>query len=124
MNKKFVFIIIITLLVIQLVGCYTETVSLKLIYDVGETKFIEVSSDVDQYILPTPSKEGYTFLGWKDELGKVAEYGIWDKSFKKNLTAVWSANTYLLTLDYNNESNKTEMRNVTFDSYVYLLSLL
>ena len=45
------------------------------------------------YTHPTPSREGYTFIGWFDEAGNEYTDGKWAHTADVTLTARWSENT-------------------------------
>ncbi len=50
-------------------------------------------------VLPTPTRAGYTFLGWYDGEDRLIESGIWNTVGDITVTAKWSKNTYTVTLD-------------------------
>ena len=51
------------------------------------------------YSLPTPTRTGYTFLGWYDAAGKKVENGTWTATSAATYTAKWSVITNKITLD-------------------------
>ena len=66
-------------------------------------------------ILPTPTRQGYTFQGWSDGQKTYAGGSEYVVTGKATLTAVWQQNVveYTVTLDYANDGEtKTEMRTV------------
>ena len=68
------------------------------------------------FTLPTPTKTGYTFLGWfkGEELVVNGKYYYLDNL---SLTAKWKANNYELTLDVNGGSVLDQTKiNVTYDA--------
>ncbi len=69
--------------------------------DGGTIESKEVKVTVGEgYTLPTPTREGYTFGGWKDENGvEYALTGTWEKESNVVLKAYWTANTYKITFD-------------------------
>lgn len=44
------------------------------------------------FILPTPTREGYTFAGWYDENGNLVTSGTWSLTGNVTLTPSWTAN--------------------------------
>jgi len=67
-----------------------------------------------EYVLPEPTRVGYTFGGWFYNGNKV-ESGAWKIDANATLTALWTKNLYTVTFDANggvcDESSKT----VTYD---------
>ena len=64
-----------------------------------------------------PSKEGYTFSGWKATNGIIYEAGdIYIADEPTKLTAQWIAKTYSITFDANGGSVSTASKTVTYDS--------
>ena len=51
------------------------------------------------YTLPTPTRKGYTFLGWYQGVMKVTD-GTWRKTSNITLTAKWQINDYDITYDF------------------------
>ena len=85
-------------------GGYIDTVEKSLTYE-------EVYGN-----LPTPIRNGYTFTGWYDSDGKIIKStDIFKKLEHQELTARWTANTYIITLVYGNGISNTT-RKVTYDS--------
>jgi uncharacterized repeat protein (TIGR02543 family) len=68
----------------------------------------------DKYTLPTVTREGYTFHGWKDSSGNVVESGTWN--FENNLTLVpdLRAITKTITLDADGGSVDSTTVSVTY----------
>ena len=62
---------------------------------------IDVTYDV-QYTLPTPTKTGYTFLGWFSGSTQY-ESGAWSGLSDVTLTASWQANSYTVTYEDTNK---------------------
>ena len=52
------------------------------------------------YILPTPTRTGYTFNGWYDGSSKVSS-GTWNRTSDLSLKASWTAINYKVTFDAN-----------------------
>ncbi len=75
----------------------------------GDLDESEASVTYDQpYKLPIPTREGHTFLGWYlDETQLTDEKGVpvsdknWTYTEGKTVTAHWSANAYMLTVEKN-----------------------
>ena len=63
--------------------------------DVDETT-ITINYD-SSYVLPTPTKSGYIFDGWYDDLTKVDNSGTWKYTTNKTFTAHWLIVTYSIT---------------------------
>ena len=63
-----------------------------------ETTSIEVTKG-EEYRLPTPSRVGYNFLGWKNGDENFSSIGIWGLKDDVTLTARWESKTYNVTLD-------------------------
>jgi uncharacterized repeat protein (TIGR02543 family) len=55
----------------------------------------------EEYDLPVPTREGYTFLGWFDLQGKKYDKGVWYGLSNIELTASWQANHYSVSFDMN-----------------------
>ncbi|MBR5329542.1 MAG: InlB B-repeat-containing protein, partial [Firmicutes bacterium] len=53
----------------------------------------------DEITLPTPTREGYTFGGWKDSEGVAAEKIAAGSTGNKEFTATWDAIEYGITYD-------------------------
>lgn len=51
------------------------------------------------YTLPTPTRKGYTFLGWYQGVMKVTD-GTWRKTSNITLTAKWQINDYDISYDF------------------------
>ena len=84
-----------------------------------ETKTGDYGSD---FLLPGSTKTGYRLLGWSNgavTLGVATSYTI---AGDIQLTAVWEANTYTLTLDANGGSCTTASKSVTYNSTVGALT--
>ena len=72
------------------VNSYTVQLNVNGGVGVIENK-LDVTYD-EAFTLPTPSRKGYTFLGWYDGDTKY-ESGTWKHEGNVSLTAKWSANT-------------------------------
>ena len=74
----------------------------------------------EDFVLPTPERKGYTFLGWYDLYSQVdkIESGVYKRTGDMWLIAHWEANTYKITLDLGGGTLKNYPSNVievTFD---------
>ena len=69
-----------------------------------ETTSIEVTKG-EEYRLPTPSRVGYNFLGWKNGDENFSSIGIWGLKDDVTLTARWESKTYNVTLDTQGGTN-------------------
>ncbi len=79
----------------------TYTVALRAEGGTIEVSSVEVTYN-ENYTLPTPTRVGYTFIGWKDETGTAyATTGVWTQESGVTLIAQWTTSTYTLTLDAN-----------------------
>lgn len=99
-------------------------------YSTGGGETLAPSKNVtfdSPYTLEIPKKTGYTFWGWFEKYGgggvqftneKAESINNWDKTENKTFYAKWTANTYMVTYDYqgatgnNSEANAT----VTYNS--------
>ena len=78
--------------------------------------------------LPTPTREGYTFLGWYNSNDVKYDSGKWVLPSNTTLTAKWDANSYTITYEntsksgsnYVYSSNNTS-QTVTFDKDTTLI---
>ncbi len=68
-----------------------------------------------EYTLPTLTKKGYEFGGWKNGQELVATSGVWTIDSDVKLTAVWTAKTYEVALNKNDGTAAPETKTVTFD---------
>ena len=76
--------------------------------------------------LPSVTRDGYDFAGWKNEKDKVFKAGntsgeaFWDddeKEFYADLTAQWTTNKYMVTFDANGgDTPVPTTKEVTYDS--------
>ena len=67
----------------------------------------------EYYTLPTPTKTGYTFLGWYDEDDNLVKNGVWSEDEDVTLVAAWKATEYTVTLE--DTHHYTGNITVTFD---------
>ena len=75
------------------------------------------------YSLPTPTKLGYTFLGWYDGSTKVLQESKWNYSSDKNLIAKWEATKYTIYYVLNGGTNNSlNPKSYTIESDTILLS--
>lgn len=72
--------------------------------ELDETVF-EIRYD-DSYVLPTPTRLGYKFDGWKGNSGLVSQSGTsWKYTDVTSLTAQWSILNYSITYELNGGTN-------------------
>ena len=71
----------------------------------------EVAEGAAYGTLPTPTKDGYTFNGWKDGSTTVSASTIMGTS-NVRLTADWTQKKHSITFDYNDGTGKKESREV------------
>ena len=89
---------------------------------VGDEFIGNITITYDQgYTLPTPTRTGYTFLGWFDGKNKV-EGGVWNIARNTTLVAHWQANTYTVTFETGMDQ-EIEPIEVTFGEKYTLPSL-
>ena len=75
------------------------------------------------FVIPNPTKYGYTFIGWEgsdlDEPTKnlVIQFGTVGN---KHYRALWKANEYKIYLDYNGGTGYQDVVNVSYESYFTL----
>ena len=71
-----------------------------------------------EFTLPTPTKPGYTFLGWYDEDDKLVEDVIWTRLCNTQFHAKWQENEKVkVTFDANGGSLDISEENVVIGSY-------
>ena len=95
----------------------------KLTFDVSggdlDNRTMEVTFGQPIGQMPTPVREGYTFVGWIDREGNMFTadtiYSVAGNTF---LIAVWKANTYTLYLDANGGVIEPSEVAVIFDSVI------
>ena len=67
-----------------------------------------------EYVLPTPTRTGYTFDGWY--LGNERIYdGVWNYEENLVLSAKWTANSYTVYFDKNGGTLSSSYITVTYD---------
>ena len=71
------------------------------------------------YTLRTPTRTGYTFLGWYNGENKV-DGGIWKLTSGLSLKAEWQVKTYNVTFNANEGNCSTTSLTATFDEYLTL----
>lgn len=84
----------------------TYIISFDLDGGTGVNDTLEVIYD-DEYILPTPTKQGYTFMGWYNGSTKVTS-GIWQKTSSLDLKAKWTIANYNINYVLNGGVNNTD----------------
>lgn len=88
--------------------------------DAGDSLIGDVTVTYDQvYTLPTPTRTGYTFIGWFNGDNKVELNGVWKIENSTTLVAHWQANTYTVTFETGTEE-EIEPMEVTFGE-LYIL---
>ena len=94
-----------------------NTYKVTLVYNNGTTnEEKEITYDSEYGVLPTPVKEGYTFLGWYTTGGiNVDSTTILKNAKDHTLNAQWKANTYIITFIFGNGENNVT-KEVIFDS--------
>lgn len=66
----------------------------------GSTSDITFNVDYGTYItLPTPTRDGYSFMGWVDTNGKSYSSGTWTNAYDTTLIAKWEDNQITVKLD-------------------------
>lgn len=81
----------------------------------GYVDYSSMSATYDSTVtLPTPTRTGYTFVGWYNGNTLVAN-GTWKHTTDLSLIASWVANTYTLTLNANGGSGSPATMTVTYD---------
>ena len=76
---------------------------------------IDVVFDTSVGQLPVPSRVGYTFDGWYDEVGNVyTAETVYTAAKDVLLIAEWTANTYTITLDYNDGVTESTTLKVSY----------
>ena len=83
---------------IRIANTYTATFS----YGNGSSDTTTTATYAAALTLPTqPTRTGYTFGGWNDGTSTFAAGITYNYASAKTFTAVWTLNTYILTLDSN-----------------------
>ena len=67
------------------------------------------------FVLPTPTRTGYTFNGWYNG-ATLVEAGTWNYDTDLTLVASWTPNTYTLTFDANGGTGVDSTQTVTYNS--------
>ena len=108
-NKLLYSLVIISILSLFLAGCKDKKYQVKFLVDDEVIETIEVLKDEMLFaeLMPTPEKDLYTFVGWKDESGNIISSDL-KVSSDITLTAEFKKRpTVKLTINYNNEFNET-----------------
>jgi uncharacterized repeat protein (TIGR02543 family) len=79
---------------------YTATLNVNDGDELDENEFIATYDD--QFNLATPTRTGYTFLGWYDGATNITS-GKWTYTEDKTFIAQWQINQYSVVLNLNNE---------------------
>lgn len=69
--------------------------------------------------LPTPSRDGYTFVGWSYDINGtniITEDTVYDNLKDKTIYAQWKVNSYTVTFNANGGSGAPQQQNVTYPS--------
>ena len=78
--------------------------------------YIELDVPIE---LPTPTKTGYEFLGWREGEGDIIKSLPANAKGDKTLTAVWQAKSYTITFEYGEYGSGIELtRTVRFDEVI------
>jgi uncharacterized repeat protein (TIGR02543 family) len=83
------------------------------VYEKGTTSGVDVKYG-SQLNLPTPTRPGYTLLGWYNGDTPI-ESGIWSTASNMTLTPKWQANTNVITLDADSGTVSENSVNVTYN---------
>ncbi len=83
---------------------YTATLDVNGGDSLAKSEFTATSDELFTFV--TPTRTGYTFLGWYDGETKVTDKK-WNYAEDKTFTAKWQANTYSVALNTNNTSAGT-----------------
>lgn len=112
---------------VDTIGDITLTANFELInYQInyegieGITNTNPATYNIEEEVIVNPiNKFGYTFLGWTkdDEEPKETYKIVKGTTGDITLTANWQANTYSITFNYNDESNKSNTITVLYDQY-------
>ena len=73
------------------------------------------------YSLPTPTKTGYTFIGWYEGTKKYSQSGKWATSKPVTLTASWALTNAKITYVYNYDCSYPTEQSVTYNSNYELI---
>ncbi len=84
-----------------------------------EKESLEVLYD-NVYVLPTPTRIGYTFIGWYNGSTKV-ENEIWKRTASLDLIAKWEITNYTITYILNGGINSSNPSNYTVETPTILL---
>ena len=72
--------------------------------------------------LPTPTRTGYTFLGWYDGSIKISNNGYWQVAYDVKLTAKWKPVDYNITYILDSGSNEFNPTSYTITSDTFTLA--
>ena len=119
LTKLFVSLFILTILTFTITAC-SKKVTVTFDANGGIVSPITCQYQIDKdYTLPTPIKQGYTFVKWQDNGKDVAMKGVWLITKETTLKAVWEPKTYTITLKYSDdEGEKTQTVSVTYGEKV------
>lgn len=101
MKKRILLLISALLLVFTLASCKKNEYKITLTYDDGFVYLEETLEEGSSYILPTPSKDGYTFKGWYLEDTLVTS--INDVTSNLTVVARFEINSYVAKFYVNGE---------------------
>ena len=96
-----------------------EVINYKITYDVDGGRLTSIVGGYtceDEVTLPTPVKEGYTFLGWNGNLTKIAKGTTGDLNLKAN----WSITKYTINYHLDGGSIDKPVTEFTFEEDVIL----
>ena len=75
----------------------------------------------DNYSLPTPTKSGYTFIGWYDGSKKYNNSGKWTTAKAVTLTASWALTNATITYVYNYDCDYPTQQSVKYNQNYELI---
>ena len=107
MKRIFLALLLVTVLVLSVSGCFAETTyTVTFDADGGSAVASQVVNEGGKAIAPTtPTKEGYTFAGWY--VGETAYDFDAAVNADVALKAKWTLNTYTVTFDADNGTEST-----------------
>lgn len=84
---------------------------------------IYVTYDESVGTLPSPQRDGYTFIGWKNQNGYyITADTVWQQESNDVLTSDWQANSYTISYDGNGGTPSIDAQTVQYDSIVSSLA--
>ncbi len=80
--------------------------------------YVDITVDDDWDKIPTPVREGYTFIDWYYDNQPIEECNFSDLINDITIRAVWGVNNYTISFNTNSSSNKIEDMVVEYGSVV------